>query len=852
MGAQSLLLVPSHQSNANPTLIVLKSMIFGLESIPFKWGSDGGSPKGEENRNSLPDQFPPYGQSGLQRHPISNLDFQAVLESKPPSSGESGQQIEKLAHCLDSNINIVSQSDLLPRQDTLCETCQAGAFTTNASQDPNWIITALTSQHPKYTSANAFYHASDAGKVRYRFKHTISSLESTSSLGCLWCQLVLSLLAEHRDRVSIVSAEVVLDFYRLNEHDNYGLRNGQIWKITLLTKTADTRPTGLPATRHFIPYVDHGKLFYSVVSPHIKVSITDDPLAAIVAARSRIVEVASYSVRELGLHHIEDCALNHRKYGCYAPSESSVLPTRVVDCTNSTYPRLVNTNGVTGKYVALSYVWGQDQPHKTTTRNLTSYLSRIDSSFLPQTIQDAIVFTQSLGIQYLWVDTLCIIQDSATDKAQQLGSMSEIYNNAHVTIIAASALNASEGFLQKRPLSQDRYLPVKSNDGDRVGKLRLWQPTYKASPESVDTRAWCFQERVLSPRAIVFASTTVEFHCNKGPTGLGNSILRESIAKDRLPGILLQPHIARSTAVLPYTEDALRVAWFRSLNKYTSLSLTDPSDKLVAFSAVARRFSRVLRADYVAGLWRPTLMKDLLWSVDCTTVQPRPAVWRAPSWSWAAVDGSIESWETIYSEESDLTLRNILISPVVKPKCFAEVAEVIRCDATVQSEENTFGAVTSGTLVLRAPMMKASARRLTDPGTFNPYMGVMLLGEDGSQITLPERAGHGKPDSFGDWFVSDFSVALLWVERQEQDADSESPQPVGANEDSSVPTSAFSSAYGLMLCPEMNGAQTKYRRIGVIHVVKLSPVTLYRWNDRFVSSSSEKLSRLQKRDAAKD
>lgn len=122
-----------------------------------------------------------------------------------------------------------------------------------------------------------------------------------------------------------------------------------------------------------------------------------------------------------------------------------------MECTDHTRPRLVSTTGEHGEYLTLSYVWGGDQIHKTTTANLSSYEQGIAASLLHSTIRDAIYVTHMLGFRWLWIDSLCIIQDSDEDKAHEIGRMHHIYRYSHLTIMAASANGVSESFLQERP-----------------------------------------------------------------------------------------------------------------------------------------------------------------------------------------------------------------------------------------------------------------------------------------------------------------------------------------------------------------------------------------------------------------
>jgi hypothetical protein len=152
---------------------------------------------------------------------------------------------------------------------------------------------------------------------------------------------------------------------------------------------------------------------------------------------------------------LDECVHSHPKCQRVSPA-SSELPTRVLEISilgeNDVlsirlYP---NTAKEVAPYAALSYVWGGPQVFCTVQSNIASHNSEISLSTLPQTIQDAVVCTHNLGLKYLWVDSLCIIQDSTEDRDREIAHMAQIYRNAFVTISAAVAKGCLEGFLETK------------------------------------------------------------------------------------------------------------------------------------------------------------------------------------------------------------------------------------------------------------------------------------------------------------------------------------------------------------------------------------------------------------------
>lgn len=150
---------------------------------------------------------------------------------------------------------------------------------------------------------------------------------------------------------------------------------------------------------------------------------------------------------------MRDCEINHPN----CPKETELLmPTRVLDLQidqNSEDVRLLSTSGCTGRYACLSYCWGAPQPTSLKSGLVSDYMKRIMLLDLPQSIQDAIRVARTLGFRYLWIDSLCIIQDSPEDKACEIEKMGRVYNNASLTISAGNADQCFSGFLRGRELT---------------------------------------------------------------------------------------------------------------------------------------------------------------------------------------------------------------------------------------------------------------------------------------------------------------------------------------------------------------------------------------------------------------
>jgi hypothetical protein len=203
----------------------------------------------------------------------------------------------------------------------------------------------------------------------------------------------------------------------------------------------------------------------------------------------------------------------------------SRLPTRVIDVSGGRTVLLRPTldgSGMSphGLYVALSYCLGQAQPITTTTINLNEYLSELPFSEFPRSLQEAVVITRQLGLKYLWIDSLCIIQDSLEDKEREMAHMCQVYQNAHVTIVGASAAGSSEGYLTSKPfvggtapfrvLWQDVTLNESS-----VTRYIIKERSEREiiSREPLHQRAWTLQECFLSPRLLIYGRDCMIWKC---------------------------------------------------------------------------------------------------------------------------------------------------------------------------------------------------------------------------------------------------------------------------------------------------------------------------------------------------
>lgn len=211
-------------------------------------------------------------------------------------------------------------------------------------------------------------------------------------------------------------------------------------------------------------------------------------------------------------------------------------------------------------------------------------------------IREGILTTHRLGFEYLWTDTLCILQDSDSDKNHEIAKIGEIYSKASLTIVAASAKKADDGFLEDREPLSSIALPFFSSDKATTGTFFVRECRTTPPDEAINNRAWCFQERILSPRCLVLGSYTVQYKCHQGISNVGDTIpvyLEYDFEDDYGdPGDekLILPSLQSLTASKTEALSAKDMAetWSKILNNYTRCLVTNPTDRLVAISGIAQ------------------------------------------------------------------------------------------------------------------------------------------------------------------------------------------------------------------------------------------------------------------------
>ncbi|KAH8680344.1 heterokaryon incompatibility protein-domain-containing protein [Ilyonectria robusta] len=373
----------------------------------------------------------------------------------------------------------------------------------------------------------------------------------------------------------------------------------------------------------------------------------------------------------------------------YTKDEPPTLPDRVIEIldspsSDSIMLRLRSTHGKqAGYYIALSHRWGGDLTLKTTRDTLADRLKGFSLDDLPRTFQDVVLVAKAMDIQYVWIDSLCIVQDHREEWLEQSAKMGSIYLDSTVTVAAHSAGQCNEGFLWRSQVpSTLRIAPQKGGPEFLVslpdidpGQLRA-----RFINSEISRRAWILQELTLSRRILHFVEGHLFWECEH-QSPLPHDLGRETTAD-----------MFRNAHNLPN----VLTMWLKLVSQYTEYQMTQNGDKLVALAGILdvsmKRIKEPERMNYHCGVFQQDLERSLLWhKAGDLTIYPK----RAPSWSWASTDGKLHFLH-LELREVPRTLMNVkglhhqdyLNATINQPCCRLVIeAPVIRMTASLVIEK---------------------------------------------------------------------------------------------------------------------------------------------------------------------
>ncbi|KAK0613318.1 heterokaryon incompatibility protein-domain-containing protein [Immersiella caudata] len=371
---------------------------------------------------------------------------------------------------------------------------------------------------------------------------------------------------------------------------------------------------------------------------------------------------------------LSECESSHTL--CRVTQKTSLLkPARLVDVgatgrQNLDVRLVLVREGFSSQYAALSHVWGvADIAVKTTLQKLQSYLVRIPYTELPPTFQDAVAMARALGIRYIWIDSLCIIQDSPPDWEEESSKMGATYQGAWVTLSTGTAESCQmkSNVRDILPCMQPFYFKKKSDDAcdsqDNVVAMSF-RPSRSVRPQDfnrypIHSRGWVFQEKMLSRRILHMTNTELVWQCHTTGQTESHCPAPADSPGQKIPplGPVFQMPEPPGQFSQSYTRDDrdytfwrwnggpgdgrwafnFDLLWWTWVSQYTRRRLTLGKDVLPAFWGLTQHFQQLSNGTPILGLWADKLAQHLLWflKVPSASEQPRTPVF--PSWSWMSI-----------------------------------------------------------------------------------------------------------------------------------------------------------------------------------------------------------------------
>ncbi|KAH6694357.1 heterokaryon incompatibility protein-domain-containing protein [Leptodontidium sp. MPI-SDFR-AT-0119] len=445
---------------------------------------------------------------------------------------------------------------------------------------------------------------------------------------------------------------------------------------------------------------------------------------------------------DLARSWLQNCLQTHNVCTPNFPA-TDFVPTRLIDVSfngNTSQWRLhITSPSEPVPYLTLSHCWGTTQTLRLLEDNLSSFTTGMSDSDVPIKYKNAFHVTRSLGHRYIWVDSLCIIQDSPSDWLKESMTMHSIYASSILTLAASNAPNSDTPFLHQRTPSltlaevitmnwqvapSDSALsflsspPKSGNTRYLINHHDFYRMSLSRSP--LASRAWCFQELALSPRVLHFEAEQLFWECRSLKSCEAHPFITMPSVTDLVSPVISDLFRGMTEAEAPRLMIMRPTShWHDIIESYTKGGLTKGEDKFIALAGVAKAYEEKFGGEYVAGLWRSEMPYSLLWWVDGSKFEVRKFAeegrelrfarrvsgYRAPSWSWGSMDGRVRY------QLAPLLESGKPVFGVQKPRSddiSVDLVEVVDVSVTTFPVGNPFGQVTGGYIDLMGVLVRAT------------------------------------------------------------------------------------------------------------------------------------------------
>ncbi|KAL9609753.1 MAG: hypothetical protein Q9167_005497 [Letrouitia subvulpina] len=335
---------------------------------------------------------------------------------------------------------------------------------------------------------------------------------------------------------------------------------------------------------------------------------------------------------------------NSHSNNCRPVRKQKLSTIRLVDTQEKCIKNFVQTQDLSiPRYAALSYVWGPTvSSYGLLTNDLDHAHKRgfLDSVRLPATLMDAISLVDSVGERYLWVDRLCILQDDSNDKMRYIPDMGAIYAESYFTIIASAGANSNAGLPGVRP--GIRSYRQHSISFGSVCLTSCLDPQFQYHMEDLSTyawqqRAWTFQEKLLSPRCLIFDSKQIYWECLTA--SFSEETTFEFLPNGTTPrqiSSIFSWEVMQQNHAMPNYHPTFHKRFKSLVENYNRRMLSLDSDVLNAIQGVLAVLTDITGVSFYWGLPDSMFEHHLLWSIAS---REKREIQGFPTWSWLGYRG---------------------------------------------------------------------------------------------------------------------------------------------------------------------------------------------------------------------